>query len=200
MKFSPLHSVRSGTSYIYSQLTLANSFKVPHVVKIKENVVSLELHEFCDASNIGFGACFFSDPAVPVEKLKVLWRKSRVAPIKQISIPRLKLNAALLLSCLFNMVNSVLGLNVDSTYLWSDSKVAFHWLSSLPNSWKTFFTNQVCEMQEFTQCCVWKDVPLKDNPEDILSDACSPDVLSDMHMWLHDPSFFQQPKEYWPLL
>ena len=47
--------------------------------------------------------------------------KTRVAPIKKTSIPRLELMAARILASLISTVKEAIGLNAVSTFLWSDS-------------------------------------------------------------------------------
>ena len=99
---------------LYSQLKLAISFKIPRFVKISDSVVSVQLHGFCDASITAYGACLFirSTNANGDVAVHLLCSKSRVAPIKQISIPKLELNAALLLSRLVSKISCTLDLSL----------------------------------------------------------------------------------------
>lgn len=97
-----------------------------------------ELHGFADSSTKAYGAClyvraFYTDNTVSI---KLLCSKSKVAPLKPTSIPRLELCAALLLARLLNKIKKLIPLTVNETFLWSDSKVALCWLQAHPSKWK----------------------------------------------------------------
>ncbi|XP_039306760.1 uncharacterized protein LOC113004056 [Solenopsis invicta] len=72
---------------------------------IPQRYHDVQLHGFCDASSIGYGACIYirsSNNQKTVAKL--LCAKSRVAPLKTVTIPRLELCGALTLAQLFREV------------------------------------------------------------------------------------------------
>ena len=93
----------------------------------KDPIVCRELHGFSDASKSGFGACVYVRSFCRSGKVTVrlLIAKSRVAPLKTETIPRLELLGNLLLSPLTTSVKSALKncVNFDNIYLWTDSKV-----------------------------------------------------------------------------
>ncbi|GFV96763.1 integrase catalytic domain-containing protein [Trichonephila clavipes] len=85
---------------------------------------------FADASEAAYGAviylqCFLHNG---VAKVSILASKSRVAPIRVISIPRLELCACVLLAQLVKKIRSTLRLNISDIVLHTDSTIALAWL------------------------------------------------------------------------
>ncbi|XP_062538813.1 uncharacterized protein LOC134207112 [Armigeres subalbatus] len=76
----------------YEQLPLLQSFKVPRCVFVPQSTNS-HFHVFCDASEAGYGACIYarSTNGEGEHILQLIASKSRVAPIKRLSLPRLEL-------------------------------------------------------------------------------------------------------------
>lgn len=114
------------------------------------NVVRREVHGFCDASKLGYGAVIYLRVVTPDNvDIRLLCAKSKVAPLRPITLPRLELCAALLLSNLMVYVRQVLQrLNFDAEHDWSDSTVALSWIRSSPHRWKTFVRNRVARIQD----------------------------------------------------
>ena len=63
-----------------------------------EQVVSCQLHIFCDASELAYGACayFRIETKDGRHSCSFVFAKSRMAPLRQLSIPRLELQAAVM--------------------------------------------------------------------------------------------------------
>jgi len=75
---------------------LLQEVKIPSWLKgISERVVRCSLHTFCDASKTAYAAAVFArfeySSCVQVQLIQA---KSRVAPVKAVTIPRLELLAA----------------------------------------------------------------------------------------------------------
>ncbi|GFY25783.1 integrase catalytic domain-containing protein [Trichonephila clavipes] len=107
------------------------TFKCIEEVKINrfimaDNNVRIVLQGFADASEAVYGAvvslqCFLHNAAA---KVSILASKSRVAPIRVISIPRLELCACVLLAQLVKKIRSTLRLNISDIVLHTDSTIA----------------------------------------------------------------------------
>ena len=101
----------------------------------EDPIVCRELHGFSDASKSGFGACVYVRSFCRSGKVTVrlLTAKSRVAPLKTETIPRLELLGNLSLSNLITSVKSALKncVNFDKMFLWTDSKVTLSWIKAL---------------------------------------------------------------------
>ncbi|GFX85488.1 integrase catalytic domain-containing protein [Trichonephila clavipes] len=96
------------------------------------NNVRIVLQGFADASEAAYGTvvylqCFLHNGAA---KVSFLASKSRVAPIRVISIPRLELCACVLLAQLVKKIHSTLRLNISDIVLHTDSTIALAWLNT----------------------------------------------------------------------
>ncbi|XP_071034252.1 uncharacterized protein [Parasteatoda tepidariorum] len=81
---------------------------------------------------------------------RLLCSKSRVSPVKPITIPRLELCASVLLAQLLNKVLKSLTLPIQQIMLWTDSTIVLAWLPRSPDQLKTFISNRVKLIQELT--------------------------------------------------
>ncbi|XP_071056039.1 uncharacterized protein [Onthophagus taurus] len=163
------------TSFLNDIRTIP-AIRVPRWLGIEQNVTSIELHGFADASNAAFGAVVylraFGDSDV---RVSIISSKTKVAPLETmanhgnlVTIPRLELCAAVRLVRLVKRVIRALDLQSDPVYLWSDSTVALSWICSHPGRWKDFVRNRIIEIQVLPQA-KWSYVPSQDNPADLAS-------------------------------
>ena len=92
-----------------------------------DEIFRTELHGFSDASSLAYGANIYLRTLYKSGLIEVnlICSKSRVAPIKTITIPRLELLGNLLLSRLMDSVKLALKeeLKFDKSYHWTDSKI-----------------------------------------------------------------------------
>lgn len=152
----------------------------------------LEVHAFSDASEKGYGSIVYLRVPKSLEEFHVSFVMSRtkVAPIKRVTLPRLELLGALLSARLINFVKSALHLP-DSIRLacWTDSKVALSWIKGNPTKWKMFVANRVTEIQSLISPSNWYHCPGKDNPADLMTRGVLADQLISNDMWLRGPKW-----------
>ncbi|XP_055614816.1 uncharacterized protein LOC129761133 [Toxorhynchites rutilus septentrionalis] len=161
--------------------------------------VSVQLHCFADASELAYGICIYvrSVDCTGNVQVELLSSKSRVAPLKRFTIPRLELCAAKEAGMLYEKVSKALSLDKIPAYFWSDSTIVLHWLKSPPNRWKTFVANRVSSVQTSTYGHVWKHVSGKDNPADLVSRGMPVKEFIQSKLWRRGPEWLQDPNN-WP--
>ncbi|XP_076035359.1 uncharacterized protein LOC143021637 [Oratosquilla oratoria] len=117
------------------------------------SLVGLEVHAFSDASEKGYGSCVYLRIPKSDKEFHVsfVMARTKVAPIKRVTLPRLELLGTLLSARLSHFVKSALRLH-DCVRLvcWIDSKVALSWIKGNANRWKMFVANRVTEIQTLT--------------------------------------------------
>jgi len=155
----------------YEELEQLEIIRIPRKAKPEISDVT-EIHGFCDASEEAFGASVYV--------LKGNWHsrflcsKTRVAPLKNITIPRLELNGALLLAQLVQKVAQSWEFPLKSFKLWTDSIIALGWLKSQGIRLKSYVSNRVAQILDLCEATQWNYVRSEENPADICSRGLRP--------------------------
>ena len=154
---------------------------------------SHSLQGYCDASLRAYAAVVYLrtewDNGV-IDRL--LCAKTRVAPVKGFTIPRLELLSALLLARLVSTVQAALESEMEfsSVSCHTDSQVALFWIIGRGREWKQFVQNRVMEIRRLIPVSSWKHCPGTQNPADIPSRGVSPTELQGkLELWRHGPSW-----------
>ena len=161
--------------------------------------VSIQLHVFADASEKGFGAVCYASYSLPDGSIKVsfVMARNRVAPLKQLSIPRLELQAAVLAVRLYCLVKQELTVKVKDTIFWSDSKTVLQYIANERRCFHTFVANRVSEIHDATDPTQWRHVPGLWNPIDDCTRGLQAGDLDKHCRWLNGPAFISKPEEHW---
>lgn len=184
-----------------SELQCLTSIRVPRYYFKTNDVSMIELVGFADASSAAYGACIYIRAIHSSGQISVtlVSTKTRVAPLKIISVPRLELCAVLLLAKLLTKVRLSFKFPISRTILWTDSSIVLSWLKSPASRWATFVANRVSEVHELTSGCVWRHIPTDLNPADILSRGINPSQLGSFDLYWSGPEFLYCNESEWPL-
>lgn len=160
----------------------------------------VELHGFCDASTSAFAAAVYikilNDNGEGVVNL--LQSKTKVAPLKVLSIPKLELCGATLLTKLMHKVHDMLDLNITNVYYWTDSITVLCWLRGESSRWNVFVGNRVGEVQRHSNISQWRYISTHDNPADCASRGITSTELVQHPLWWSGPLWLSHPQNLWP--
>ncbi|XP_022807946.1 uncharacterized protein LOC111344944 [Stylophora pistillata] len=181
-------------------LQYVSSFTVSrcYFQEVTEKIASCSLHGFGDASSKAYAAVIYLHVTTTTGSyVKFLGSRSRVAPVKQETIPRLELLAALILARQISHVGEALKPELDIINLtcWTDSKVALAWIKGERREWKPFVQNRVNEIRTLVPVNSWRHRRGKKNPADIPSRGVSPSELSVCALGIERPTWLSDNAE-----
>ena len=151
--------------------------------------ITLELHGFSDASIEAYSAVVYLRAVYkkgpPTCKLVV--SKSRVAPLKQQTVPKLELCGATLLAKLLYSVSQTLEIPLSSVYAWCDSTIVLAWLDGSPRRYQTYVGNRIATTTNLIPPVAWRHVPTRDNSADCASRGMTAQELKQHKLWWNGP-------------
>ena len=184
-----------------SELRLLSNKHIPRCYFDKKTqIVSIQLHGFCDASENAYSAVVYLRMIDSFGKVQIslVTSKTKVAPIKKLTIPRLELCGAYLLAQLLSHLQNVFNLPLNTVYAWTDSTIVLSWLVGNPRRFKTYVGNRVSYIVELIAPDRWNHVQGLDNPADCASRGLFPSELLDHPLWWRGPNWLYQDPSQWP--
>lgn len=153
-------------------------------------VVNAELHHFSDASIKGYGQCSYLRLTDEHQRIhcSFVMGKSRVAPLKPVTIPRLELTAAVCSVRISQQIRQELEYRIDQECFWTDSKVVLGYIGNESRRFHVFVANRAQEIQESTRTEQWSYIESKENPADEASRGMTAQDLSNSR-WINGPTF-----------
>lgn len=158
---------------------------------------------FSDASIKGYAAVVYLRVVDAEYNVKVylLGAKSKLAPMKQSTVPRLELCAAGLLSIWMSRISRTLEqqLVLSEVFCWTDSTIVLSWLTNPHTSFKVFVSNRIFKIHQTLPDCKWAYVRSEQNPADCVSRGLTPSELQSHRLDWSGPAFLLQPMHEWNL-
>lgn len=179
-------------------LSLPRCYVSPH---LDHPCCTKEVHIFCDASERAYGCVGYlrtegQDGQVEVSFMTA---RSRVAPKKQLSMPRLELCAAVTGAQLAQLLQKELTPDITRVVMWTDSTTVLTWIQSDSCRFKVFVGTRIAEIQELTNNKDWRYVDTMNNLADDITRGKPLLALSGESRWAKGPSFLWLPPRHWPI-
>ncbi|XP_055951562.1 uncharacterized protein LOC129987627 [Argiope bruennichi] len=168
----------------FQELKHLSDIQIPRCVQASSKDISnCTIHTFVDGSKDAYAAVTF----LRIEnngriELFLLAAKSRVAPLRGTTIPRMELLAAVIGARLANSVVEALGWKNVTIYYWSDSITVLAWILREEN-WSVFVRNRVQEIRKLSNPTSWRHIPGDKNPADLPSRVCKAKHLVSLRWW-----------------
>ena len=165
----------------------------------RDECQNVQLHLFCDASEIAYGAvAYFRTVTCGHVNVSFIVSKTRLAPIKTLTIPRLELQAAVVATRLKSKILEEIDFEVDETHFWSDSKIVLHYLSNTQRRFSTFVSHRVAEIVSNSDVREWHHISGAMNVADDCTRGKEIHELTPQCRWISGPEFLMVPKAEWP--
>ncbi|XP_073995272.1 uncharacterized protein [Rhodnius prolixus] len=174
--------------------------RIPRYLMLDDTQAPCSIVGFCDASERGYGAVLYIVSIVNSKrKVFLLKSKSKLAPLKPMTIPRLELCGALLLASLYTSIAKFIKhLRIESTWFFTDSATVLSWFQIPAHTLKTFVAHRVVRISELTNIKCWKHISSHENPADCCSRGLLPTQLLNHPLWWAGPPWLIQPEILWP--
>uniref|UniRef100_A0A914PCQ8 Integrase catalytic domain-containing protein n=1 Tax=Panagrolaimus davidi TaxID=227884 RepID=A0A914PCQ8_9BILA len=159
---------------------------------------NVEMHAFADASPDAYCAVIYLRIKTKNGFETVLvFAKVRLKPLnKKLTIPQIEVMGIWLAAKMIIYVAKQLKLEACKKHIWTDSKIAYHWLKKFPKD--VFVTNRLKEVLKCNATCYF--VPGCLNPADLGTRGITFEQLKNAECWWKGPEFLKQNNEDWPKL
>ncbi|XP_076686070.1 uncharacterized protein LOC143378131 [Andrena cerasifolii] len=172
-------------------LPALRQIQIPRCMGLTSTNQSVEVHGFSDASERAYSAVAYlrvHDSSGDIQ-IHLISAKTKVAPLKKLSLPRLELSGAHLLTRLVAHLLSTLALRINGVHLWTDALVALGWIQAPSSRWQTYVANRVADIQRTLPQAHWHHVSGQDNPADCASRGLTPAEFPEHPLWWSGPSW-----------
>ena len=179
-----------------------HSLPIPRCYSPKEaRIITIQLHGFSDASEDAYAGVVYMRMVDSNRKVhtSLVMSKTKVAPIKRLSIPRLELCGAQLLTRLLRHAKDVFQVPMKNVFAWTDSTIVLAWLSGNPRRFKTFVGNRVSFIVDQIPPDRWNHMAGIENPADCASRGLLPTEILKHDQWWNGPPWLCLPPCNWPM-
>ena len=159
---------------------------------------NVQLHVFADASEMGLCVVAYLRFEVDDEvKVSFVMGKTRVAPIKTTTIPKLELQAALHASRIKVSIIEEHDFTINQVFMWSDSSTVIECLNAFEKKQQFFVANRIGEILENTKLGEWNHIPGAQNPADFGTRGMRANKIASS-VWLNRPAWLVENEAHWP--
>jgi hypothetical protein len=170
-----------------NELPLLTEFNIDRCLVPTGDVapIHFQVHHFCDASEEAYGSvCYLrsvcGDGTI---HCAFLMAKSRLAPLKVVTIPRLELMAAVLAVKLDGILRREMHIHVDQTIFWTDSTIVLQYIRNRSKRLKTFVANRVAAIHDGSSVSQWRHIDTNLNPADDASRGLNAKEMLSRDRW-----------------
>ncbi len=184
----------------FGELVMLHETKIPRCLKDAPSVRGMEIHSFSDASEKAYSAAVYARYEYMDGSFssRLVAAKTRLAPLKTISIPRLELMSAVISLRLSKQVCKALEVQLRKVNFWIDSMTVGYWIRGQSRNYKPFVAHRVGEIHQDSNPEQWRHVPTASNPADYGTRGLTVAELKNNDCWWNGPKFLQGPREHWP--
>lgn len=184
------------------ELSKVESVSIPRCYRLltsPDATNTIQLHIFVDASIDGYAAvAYFRFEEKGNIECSLITSKTRVAPLKFVSIPRLELQAAVIGARLARSIAETHKLQIKERYFWTDSRDVLFWLASDHRRFTQFVGFRVGEILETTDVSEWNWLRSRENVADKGTKWQKAPDLAPSSRWFCGPDFLWKPIQEWP--
>lgn len=138
------------------------AFQIERCFKPKDfgETNNVQLHIFSDGSCVGYGAAAYLCFVDVFDRIhcSFVLEKARLAPMHEITIPRLELSAAVISVKLYQIISQEVKIKIDRVKYWTDSTTIFKCLKSNTKQFHTFESNLLTMICSISSTSDWRYV------------------------------------------
>lgn len=154
---------------------------------------------FSDGSTQAYGTCAYLRWQVEEDEFVTnqIVAKNKIAPVKQLSIPRLELCGALIAARLRKTIVREFNWEFESGFHIVDWSIVRSQIQRVFQGFKAFVAVRIAEIQDKTDPRDWSWVDSSQNVADLTSKPYSPEEIGKESIWQSGPRFLILPVSQW---
>ena len=191
------NSLREKWKEFFCEMFELEFLKFPRCIRPENYVGNPILVIFSDASTLAYGACVYVRWKLSngCFKSRLLMAKNRIAPTKQLTMPRLEMCGAVLSCRLRSTIEKHCDWEFDAVIHITDSSIVRAQIQKQSYGFGTFVANRVAEIQSKSNPNEWYWTKSENNPADMTTRYCKPTFLHSNFVWQNGPQFLNEPFE-----
>ena len=183
------------------ELVALKLFAVPrYIYSLSSKTLTRELVVFCDASEDAYAAVAYMRAVLMDGEVicHLIMAKTRLKPLKTISIPRGELMGCQLAVRVAKTICKELDFSMRQVIYLSDSTTAIWWIHGEPRNFRPFVANRVAEETSESDPGQWHHIRTNLNIADIATRGAAAQNLQPESDWINGPDFLKSDKTDWP--